>query len=169
VLKTPSDIDYFLDFIDSSAEISKFSISNIGRRSEVINSNDINCIFEPEIPDCVVIEKGQSDTEEKRNECIQKGQNYVQVDSSIFSMLSTGGSSNSAYNKVREMLYEYTSYNNSITIQAVPVFHLEPNTRVGVNDLDSGISGDYMISTISIPLDISGTMSISATKALERL
>ena len=50
VLKTPSDIDYYLDFIDSSAAISQFSISNIGRRTKAIVDDDINCLFEPEIP-----------------------------------------------------------------------------------------------------------------------
>ena len=47
-------------------------------------------------------------------------------------------------------------------------YHLEPNTRIGVRDIESDIYGDYMISSISIPLDISSTMSISATRALER-
>ncbi|MGN0992863.1 MAG: hypothetical protein ACI4PE_02985 [Bacilli bacterium] len=83
-------------------------------------------------------------------------------------MLAGGGSKNSAYNKVRELLYQYTSYNESITLQSVPIYHLEPNTRIGVRDIESNIYGDYMISTISIPLDISGTMTISATRALER-
>src|SRR5699024_5554962 len=63
VLKTPSDIDFYLDFIDSSAAISQFSISNIGRRTIVENDNDINCVFEPDIPDFVLIELGQDDTD----------------------------------------------------------------------------------------------------------
>ena len=169
VLKTPSDIDFYLDFIDSSAAISQFSISNIGRRTIVENDNDINCVFEPDIPDFVLIELGQDDTDEKRHECEDKGQNYIQVDSSIYSMLAQGGSKNSAYVRVRELLYQYTSYNESITLQAIPIYHLEPNIRIGVRDIESSIFGDYMISTISIPLDISGTMTISATRALERL
>ena len=168
VLKTPSDIDYFLDFIDSNAEISKFSISNIGRRTITITDNDINCIFEPDIPDYVIIEKGQDDTDEKRRECENKGQKYIQVDTSIFNMITGGGNANSAYNKVRELLYQNTSYNESINIQAIPIYHLEPNTRIEVRDLESNIFGDYMISTISIPLDVNSTMSISATRALER-
>ena len=158
VLKTPSDIDFYLDFIDSSAAISQFSISNIGRRTIVENDNDINCVFEPDIPDFVLIELGQDDTDEKRHECEDKGQNYIQVESK-----------NSAYVRVRELLYQYTSYNESITLQAIPIYHLEPNIRIGVRDIESSIFGDYMISTISIPLDISGTMTISATRALERL
>ena len=168
VLKTPSDIDYYLDFIDSSAAISQFSVQNIGRRSYVSNSNDINCIFEPSIPDFIIIELGQDDTDEKRAECEAKGQNYIQVTTGIFNLLAIGGSSNSAYNEVKMLLHEYTSYNESITIQSIPIYHLEPNTRIGVRDIESDIYGDYMISSISIPLDISSTMSISATRALER-
>lgn len=169
VLKTPSDIDYFLDFIDSTAAISKFSISNIGRRSIVINDNDINCVFEPTIPDFIIIETGQDDTEERRKECERKGQNYIQVDTAIFNLLAMGGSSNSAYNKVRELLYQYTSYNESISIQSIPIYHLEPNIRIGVQDVESDIYGDYIISNISIPLDVNGTMSISAMRAVERV
>ena len=168
VLKTPSDIDYYLDFIDSSAAISQFSVQNIGRRSYVSNSNDINCVFEPSIPDFIIIELGQDDTDEKRAECEAKGQNYIQVTTGIFNLLAIGGSSNSAYNEVKMLLHEYTSYNESITIQSIPIYHLEPNTRIGVRDIESDIYGDYMISSISIPLDISSTMSISATRALER-
>ena len=168
VLKTPSDIDYYLDFIDSSAAISQFSVHNIGRRSHIVNSNDINCVFEPDIPDFVIIELGQPDTDEKRAECEAKGQNYIQVTTGIFNLLALGGTSNSAYNEIKMLLHEYTSYNESITIQSIPIYNLEPNTRIGVRDLESDIYGDYMISSISIPLDISSTMSISATRALER-
>ena len=46
---------------------------------------------------------------------------------------------------------------------------MEPNTRITVQDKESNIFGDYMISNISIPHDIISTMSISATRALERI
>lgn len=169
VLATPNEIDYYLDFIDSGAEISKFNIKSMGRRSYVENSNDINCIFESNIPDYVIIERGQEDTESKRNECEARNQKYIQVDSSIFKLLATGGSQYSAYEESKSLLYQYTGYNNSISIQCLPIYHLEPNTRITVKDVDSDISGDYMISSISIPLDINGTTSISAQKALQKL
>ena len=169
VLETPSDIDFFLDFIDTGAALGQFSVKNIGRRTIVVNDNSINCVFRPEIPDFILIETGKGkETEQKRDEAIARNQKYIQINSSIYDLLVQGGSKNSAYEKVRELLYEHTSYNESISIQAVPVFYLEPNTRIGVKDTKSNIFGDYMISTISIPLDVNGTMSISATKALER-
>jgi len=46
---------------------------------------------------------------------------------------------------------------------------LEPNTRITIQDSESGIGGDYTIKSISVPLDINGTMNISCTKALERI
>ena len=169
-LKTPSDIDFFLDLIDSNAAISQFSVSNIGRRTKVVNDNKVNCIFSPYILDYILIEVGDDPEETKklRKECENKGQNYIQVNEAIYSSLTTGGSSKAAFDVVRDLLYQHTSYNESITLQTIPIYHLEPNIRIQVRDVESDIYGDYVISNISIPLDIGGTMSISATRALER-
>lgn len=169
VLRNPDKIDYFLDFIDSTAAISALSVSNIGRRSYVENSDDINCIFEPSIPDFILIESGQEDTEEKREECEKKNQPFIQVESSIFKLLSTGGLSNGADVRIKNLLYDYTKYNEDIQIQTIPIYYLEPNIRIRVHDEESDIYGDYVISRISLPLDINGTMSISATRASEKL
>jgi hypothetical protein len=54
-------------------------------------------------------------------------------------------------------------------MNTIPVYYLEPNTRIFVHDENSGIEGEYLIDRLSIPLSNNGTMSISATKALERL
>ena len=169
VLKNPSDIDYWLDFIDTTTAVGALSISNIGRRTHVVNSNDINCVFEPEIPDYVLIKKGQKDTEEKRQECEDRNQAYIQVDEAIYDMLAVGGIPNGAFTEIKNLLHEYTSYNEAIQIQTMPIYHLEPNIRIGVYDKDSNIAGDYMVNSISVPFDISGTMSISATRAMTKM
>jgi hypothetical protein len=169
VLKHPSDIDYWLDFIDTTTAAGALSIANIGRRTHVVNSNDINCVFEPEIPDYVLIKKGQKDTEEKRLECEARGQAWIQVDEAIYDMLAVGGIPNGAFTEIKNLLHEYTSYNETIQIQTIPIYHLNPNIRIGVYDKDSNIDGDYMINTISIPLATSGTMSISATRAMTKM
>lgn len=168
-LKYPSDIDYYLDFIDSSAAISEMSISNIGRRTKIINDDSINCIFEPEIPDLVLLNTGDEKIAELRKECEDKGQDYIQMDPNLYNMTTGGGNFNSAYNMARELLYQYTSYNESITINALPMYYLEPNIRISVRDFQSGIHGDYMINSMSIPLDITSTMTLSCTRALERI
>lgn len=169
VLDNPSGIDFYLDIIDTTSELSQYSVQNIGRRSKVLSDNDVNCIFAPEIPDLVFININEDNAAEIREECERKSQDYVQLEDTIYSLFIPGGASNSAYGKVRELLYQYTTVNNTITISAIPIFYLEPNTRITVRDDASGIYGDYMISTISIPLDVAGLMSISAYKALERV
>lgn len=165
----PEELTYFLDFIDSNAEISKFSVSNIGRRSLVESSNSFNCVFEPDVPDFVLIESGQTDTAKKRQECEDKGQPYIQVSSNIYNMLALGGSSNSCFVEIKNLLYNHTKYNESIQVQCLPIYQIEPNIRIGVQDAQSNIFGDYMINTISLPFAPNGTMSISAMRALEKL
>jgi len=84
-------------------------------------------------------------------------------------MLNTGGSFKSAYEEIRKELYQYTNYNEQISLTTLPIYYLEPNVRITVRDSESGIYGDYMVKSISMPLDINGTMSLSCTRALERI
>lgn len=171
VVIDPTNIDYFLDFIDSDAAISEFSIENIGKRTKVLSDDSINCIFEPEIPNYILIEKDNTNTQfnEQVQECLQRGDAPLQVTSLIWSGLAMGGHYNSAYNAVRDLLYQHTSYNESITVQMLPLFFLEPNIRISVQDDNSGIYGDYMLNSFSLPLAPGATMSLSCSRALERI
>ena len=169
IVKNPSSLDFWLDFIDTTSSISEFNVSNIGRRSHVVNSNDIYCIFEPEIPDYVLIKTGQEDTESNRKECEDRHQAFIQVDPAIYDMLTIGGVSNGAFTEIKNLLHEFTGYGETVQIQILPIYHLEPNTRISIFDIDSDISGDYMISSISLPLTHTGTMSISATRVITKL
>ena len=168
VKRNPSNIDYFLDFIDSGAAIDEFSIQNIGRRTKVVTDDKVNCIFAPNIPDWIIINNKDPLAAEKEEEAASRGQQFSRVDEEIYNALSAGGNANSAYDYVRSLLYQYTSYNESINIQCIPIYYLDVNTRIGVQDAESNIYGDYIINRISLPLDLSGTMTISATRALER-
>ena len=168
-LDDPRTLDYFLDFIDESATVGKFSINNIGRRSMVESKDDFNCVFESEIPDYVLIEAGQEDTEAKRDECIARNQAYIQVDSNVYKGLGLGGLFNSCFNEVKMLLYEKTGYNESIQMNGLPIYHLEPNIRIGARDISSDIYGDYMLKSMTIPLRAGNTMSISATRVTEKL
>jgi len=169
VLGYPWDVDYWLDFIDSQEAISELNVDLIGRRSLSENKDEYNCVFEQEVPDYILIETQQPDTEEKREECIARNQDYIQVDPNIYNNLAIGGLRNSCFERVKNALYDYTSYNNSISIGCVPIYHLEPNTRITVSNKENDIYGDFMINSISLPLATSGTMNISAVKCTEKL
>ena len=87
----------------------------------------------------------------------------------ILTNYSISGSTNDAYTRARELLYTHTQWGNAISIAGIPIYYLEPNHRITVNDNVSGIHGDYLINSISLPLDISGTMTLSCSKVLENL
>ena len=169
VIDQPSDIDFFLDFIDAPTAISEFSVQNIGRRTTTLVDDSINCLFKPDSPDIVIIEAGSAEADSLQRECEARKQQYAQVRSEIYAMLLNGGSLKSAYDEIKKELYQYTNYNEQISLTTLPIYYLEPNVRITVRDNQSGIFGDYMIKSISLPLDINGTMSLSCTRALERI
>ena len=45
----------------------------------------------------------------------------------------------------------------------MPIYYLEPNTRIRVDDMTTNIHGDYMIKSINLPIG-GGVMSISASR-----
>lgn len=173
----PSGIDFYLDFIDADSAVQELSIENIGRRSKVFNENkNVNCVFEPCVPDIILINRDYSEGEDKkgypaylRQECQDRGLNFYQVDGNIYNALEIGGMFNSAYEIIKQLLYEYTSYNESISIQTIPLYHLEPNTRITVQDTKSNIFGDYIITNMNFNIDVSSTLTINAIKALEKI
>ena len=166
-----SQIDYWLDFIEDTAETGQYSVNNIGRRSMVVAEDQINCVFEQQIPDIVYIDLGLTDEEkeEQRLECMAKGQEYSQLTQNKFSLLAIGGTQNSCYQRITELLYQYTNMNETIQISAIPIFYLEPNTRITVRDDASGVIGDYMIDSISLPLDVDSVMSLNCYKCLQKI
>ena len=171
VKKDPSGIDFWLDMIDDSAIVGQYSVDNISRRSEVIVEDDINCVFQQQVPDVVFIDitMTEAEIEEQKNRCNAIGQDWIQVNENIYSLLTIGGWQNSCYQRVCELLYQLTNMNETISISAMPIYYLQPNTRITVKDDASGINGDFMISQISLPLDVSSQMNINAYKALSKI
>lgn len=175
VLDSPSSLDWWLDIIDNDSVMNKFSVNAIGRRSYSKNDNDCNCVFEPDIPDIVIVNNADtpsvvdSRTQMTQDELRELGLYPTQVSDAVYMSLTTGGTFNSCYQHVRQILTDYTDYNENISVTCLPIYHLEPNTRVFFNDPESGIYGDYMINTISFDLGNTGTMNISAKKCVEKI
>ena len=93
----------------------------------------------------------------------------VQVNSAIINSTALGGVFNSCYEHVKQTIQDYIDYNESISITCLPLYHLEPNTRIHLDDPESGIYGDYIINNISYSLGNGNTMSLSAKKVNEKI
>lgn len=104
-----------------------------------------------------------------KNECTTYAHPYIVVAPDIYDHLKLGYKLTPASEYVRSVLHEYIGYNNSITLTSIPLYHLDVNSRISVEDDASDIHGDYIIQSLTIPLDLSGKMTINATKAVERI
>ena len=162
----PASLDYFLDFIDTNSEYGKWSVNNIGRRTIAIVDNDCKTVYNNEIPDIVFVNKNDQIAATKlRNQ----GYNVCQMDDTLFNAMRVSANNKSCFDKIRELMYQHLTLNESITINALPMYWLEPNCKIEVQDEKSRIYGQYMIKSISLPLTYNGTMNIQATRALSRI
>ena len=75
----------------------------------------------------------------------------------------------SAKMRLDELLYQHSYCVENVSITTIPIYYLEPNTRIFVHDDKSKIDGEYIVSKFTIPLAYNGTMSITASKAVDRL
>jgi hypothetical protein len=66
---------------------------------------------------------------------------------------------------IDNLLYNHTYITESITINSIPIYYLEPNSKVYICDKEHNIEGDYIIDKMSIPLVYNGIMTINATIA----
>lgn len=166
--ETPTTLSYFIDLISSTSELNQFSVQNIGRRTKVINEDDINCIFEPDIKDIYYIRSDDPDIEKIIEKCGDAP--YFIISGDIFdTYFSTGGTFNSAYNQARNLLLQSTKYNTSITMTTLPIYYLDVNSKIFVSEEQAHINDQYMISNISYSLDGNATMTISATQLIDSL
>ena len=96
------------------------------------------------------------------------GYKYIQVND-IDNMFSISSQGKSAKDRLDELIYEHAYCVENATITTIPIYYLQPNTRIYLYDEKTGLSGDYIISKLTIPLAYNGTMQITATKAAENI
>ena len=169
VLEDPASLLFWFDFVNGQgSSLDKYSVKAIGDRTKVVNSDDIKAIYYGEIPNLIYI--SQEDYNKLvTSKTVNDGYVYVILPDALADYFVISKKSKSAQDALDELLYNYAYCNESISITTIPIYHLEPNTRITVFDEKSKINGEYIINKISTPLNYNGTMSISATKAPIRL
>lgn len=166
-----NDFKYYFDMIDTKSVFGQYSVSSIGKRPVVVNDSQVGCLFPPVIPDYVILNAGDSteNNQNKVDELNKQGQKFLILDEKNFKKHVQAPYSKDAFSVVRELLYKHTSFNESITINSLPLYFLDANQRIEVYDTKSNIFGDYMISSINIPFSPEGTMNLTAVKAQQRI
>ena len=165
VTSSPETLNFWFDMMDNGSDLANhYGIQTIGDRAKSVNDNSIKAIYFREVP--TVIFTPDIQTQERKS-----GYVYMQTGTSIshdeLFVISTQGKC--AQDVLDEYLFKHSYCTESVAITALPIYHLEPNTRIYIRDDNSHIEGDYIVSRITLPLTYNGTMSISAIKAVEKI
>lgn len=185
VTEKPSEVSYWLDFISSGSNTGQFSIENIGRRVKAVTDTKLHCIYNDPVPDIVIINEKDmyEDTSENGitvakakenfltliNDYKMSGQKYVIINEYLYKLFEKGNNTTTCYDKAKELINKYTYYNEAVSINALPLYFLEPNQRIKIENKQTGIQGDFMIQTINLPLASTGQMTLTASKATTKI
>ena len=162
VEENPEQLNFWIDFLDLDGELDHFSIPVIGNRSKPINDSTVKAIYFRDTPTVLF-------TDNINNVDKKSGYTYIQIQPGMQNLFNMSSQGKSAKNVIEEALYNYAYCADVISLTTIPIYYLQPNTRIFVRDDNNFINGEYIIDKISIPLAYNGLMSISANKAIERI
>ena len=183
VFENPESLNFWIEFLDNG-ELTQFSIPQVGDRQKVINDDKVTSIIFKEIPDLILYDKrvaikdandniigyGPDENIDYRDAYEeQSGYTWIYLPKGFSQYLNISYRNLSAKNKIDQLLYQHAYCIENVSITALPIYHLQPNTRIYVCDKNTGIAGEYIVSKITLPLTYNGTMSITASLAPQRL
>lgn len=162
VFLNPGSLNYWFDFLDTEGELNQFSVRAIGSRTKAINENTIKSIYFRDVPQVIFQEKAEWSSPQ------MSGYKYIQIPD-LDKMFTISAQGKSAKERLDELLYAHGYCSESASITAIPIYYLQPNVRVNISDAKTNLSGDYIVSKITIPLSHNGTMSLTTTKAAQTI
>ena len=166
VFEAPESLNFWIDFLDDTSAISSFSVPSVGDRTKVVNDSKVTGIYFKEVPHFIF-----SSVAQVNRDAIQEktGYSWIFLPGYMEKLFNISYRGKSAKDEIDSLIYKHSYCIENITITALPVYYLEPNTRIFVHDDDTGIDGEYIVTKITLPLTYNGTMQLTASKAPERI
>ena len=163
VRENPSVLNFWFELLDTEGEISQFSIPAIGDRSKVVKNNAIKSVYFKDTP-LIIFYESPDDRLKKT------GYTYSQMTTGIDNLFSPSAQGKSAKEELDTLLYNHTYCANTISLNSIPIYTLQPNSIISIKDDENiGINGKYVVSKLTIPLSYNGMMSISASLLPQRI
>ena len=161
VFENPNLLNFWFDFLDTDTSFSEYGVYNLGNRTKAVQDSNIKSIYFRETPQVIFKSPDESYSWALDHRIIQVP--------SIDNMFSISAQGKSAKEKLDELLYQHTCIVETVSLSTIPIYYLEPNTRVKLYDKETHLNGDYIINKITIPLTYNGTMTLQLTKAIENI
>ena len=169
--ESPELLLFWFDFLDSqTSEIGKYGANNIMDRSKANNDSKVKAIYYRDTLNIVYQRlAGQDKKYDMLIDQARSGQNIIQAGAWVWDQFKVSSCGKSCKDVLDQWLQAYTQANESINFNCIPIYTLEPNNRISIQDDNTKINGEYVINSINIPLTFNGTMSVNATKAVSKL
>ena len=162
IIQNPQSLYFWLEFSSNGSEdYNYYNIPTIGLRSVVITDSNVNSVYKRAIPNIIYY----SDKNMIKN---KTGFIYLYYPDLDFNFVNTSQGV-SAKDAIDDLLYQHSYCAEEISLNTIPIYYLQPNQRILVYNPETGINGEYIINKISNQLSLGGAMSISATKAVDRI
>ena len=159
---SPESLNFWFDFLDDGGDIERYGTSFVGDRPKAVNDSMIKSIYFRETPTLIF-------TDNIANIDKKLGYSYLQYSPAMASLFTMSAQGKDAIDVLYEHLYKNSYCIESVTVNALPIYHLEPNNMINIFDTRTGINGTYVMTKFTLPLTYNGTMSITATKAVEEI
>lgn len=171
IKENPQNLNFWFDFINSEeSDIGKYAVKKIGSRTKAENNDKVKAIYFKETPDIIILDNNESNEyKEQVKKDYEKDGYEILTFNNYMNMFSISARGISAKEELDNLLHQHTYGQETIQMTALPVYYLQPNTRIFVYDNKSGINGEYIVTKINYSLNYNGTMSVTAEKAVERL
>ena len=154
----PNKLNFWFDFLDTEGDLGNYSVKKIGVRSKVVNETSVKSIYFRETPEVLFIVSPKESLEE-----IQMAYMPIWIQDSMEGLFYRSAQGAAAVSKANELIYQYTATVEGISLTSIPIYYLQPNTRIYVKD-----QGDYTLDKITYSLNYNGTMSLSGNKIMKQ-
>lgn len=171
VATQPEKLIFWIDFIDAktNSELSKYAVNNIGIRTLAKNDTAVKAIYYREVPNVLFIENTDPEAIAKLKEEAGGGYTILPLNETLTSVFKLSMQGKSAKEEVDSLIYNKACCAETVTFNCLPIYHLEPNSRVYIKDTKGGINGAYLVNRISMNLAHNSTMNVTATKIIDRI
>lgn len=164
VIDNPEGVVFWIDFLEpTGTDFEKYSVPEIGSRTKSMKDDKItNIYFNPTFN--VLFKGTYGDVTDWHDQ--RQGYTIIQIPQAYRELFSISSQGQSAFDVVNSCLNDYTHLAENVSLTTDPLYFLQPNERIYIQDTEHNIKGEYAIDKLTIPLQANSQMSITATKII---
>jgi hypothetical protein len=121
-------LNFWIDFLDPAGELEKYSIPAIGSRPKANTDKDVKALYFRGAPEIIYYYPSESSIVKNK----KSGYTYIQLRADMTDLISLSAQGKSAKDTLDKWLNEHLYGAESISLSTIPVYYLEPNTRIKI-------------------------------------